>query len=155
MYCPCTCICNHSWQDDIKSRNFLVYHDASYFSFRCRWLRERTRLWNCEEHILGRDVRLWDTVGKDYAEVTERLGWEVWETSDICKIWLIWEVELHNFSREGSAGSRRRWQWKLCIFLEEVRSELRELAGKNCVDIGGSHVWHSCTVSGLSGVSGS
>lgn len=28
----CTCICSHSWQDDIKSINLLVYHDA--WSFR-------------------------------------------------------------------------------------------------------------------------
>ena len=29
--CLCTCACNHSWNDDIKSRNLLVYHDTRSF----------------------------------------------------------------------------------------------------------------------------
>jgi len=42
----CTYISNHSWRDEIKSINLLVYHDAWSFTFGCRWLGESIRLWN-------------------------------------------------------------------------------------------------------------
>lgn len=47
----------HSWQDDIKSINILVYHNSLSFSFKCRWLGERTRLWNCTRQIWSWDAR--------------------------------------------------------------------------------------------------
>jgi len=58
---PRTCIYNRSWRDDIKSINLLVYHDSLSFAFRCKWPRERTRLWNC-----ARQVSSWDAGSKRY-----------------------------------------------------------------------------------------
>ena len=41
--CLCTFICSHSWWDDIKSINLLVYHDA--WSFRMQVTERGDRLW--------------------------------------------------------------------------------------------------------------
>lgn len=43
----CTYDYNHSWRDDNKSINLLVYHDVWSFNFGCRWPGERTWLQNC------------------------------------------------------------------------------------------------------------
>jgi len=78
---PCTCICNHSWQDNIKSNNLLVYHDALSFTFGCRWPRERTRLWNCARKISSRDAGS-GHYRENCAEVIGRLRWTIRINSD-------------------------------------------------------------------------
>jgi len=42
--CRCTCTCSHSWWDDIKSRNLLVYHDT--WLFRIQVTKRSSKVWS-------------------------------------------------------------------------------------------------------------
>lgn len=85
---PCTCICDCSWRDDIKSINLPVYHDAPYFIFGCRWPGWRTRFWNYVENILG-----WDAGSVALSRKIMQRSLGGWDEQSgiavtICGIWL-------------------------------------------------------------------
>ena len=44
--CLCTCICSHSWRDDIKSKNLLFYHDAWSFRMQVNERGDKVLSWD-------------------------------------------------------------------------------------------------------------
>lgn len=105
MFQQCTCSCNHPWRGDIKSKNILVYLDALSFGLGCRWLGERIRLWNCIEHISGRNERLQVTIGKNCADVTRKQICVIWDTSNNNRREPN-KTELRSSGEEDMAGCR-------------------------------------------------
>ena len=77
MYHPCTCIHNHSWWEDIKSINILIYHDVLSFAFECKWPGERTRLLKLCKVYFKLGCGLQELPNENFIEVTWRLGWIV------------------------------------------------------------------------------
>lgn len=44
--CWCKCTSSHSWQDDIKSKNLLVYHDTWSFWMQVTWRGSKVARWD-------------------------------------------------------------------------------------------------------------
>lgn len=142
--CSCTCICSHSWWDDIKSINLLVYHDAWLF-----WRQVTKR----EENLLkprkasfklgcGPCALLVKTTQKSLREGDGKYR----STVIVPGISLGWRKNLRNFweekfgVQEGWAGKNcvifgrcRQWEFgkkKLCSSWRELAASSQSLATK-------------------------
>lgn len=60
--CLCTCISSHSWRDDIKSINLLVYHDA--WSFQMQTIRTQDKVMKLRKESFNMGWRLWELLVK-------------------------------------------------------------------------------------------
>lgn len=103
---PCTCMCNHSCRDDIKSKNILVYHDASSFIFGCKWPRKRRRLWNYAKHISGWDAGSKALSRKIAYKSLGGWGWEICDSIDLLCDLAQLGGRTSQFFQRGNEGSR-------------------------------------------------
>lgn len=82
----CTCICNESWRDDIKSRNLLAYHDA-FFSLSDAGDWERGQGFKTVQSTFQAKMQAPGTINENYVEVTGRLRWVIWIGS-----YFLWDL---------------------------------------------------------------
>lgn len=107
--CWCTCTCSHSWQNDIKSKNLLVYHDT----------------WSFRIQVIGRGNKL-----ARQGDGSEKCWWKLHKGHWVMKMqnprrqWLSRRSNLggrKNYANFGrvSSGCRRDGRKNLCIFQNE------------------------------------
>lgn len=154
MFHSCTLFFNHSWRDDIKSRNILIYHDELFSMI---GLGDQEGGQGIETMKSTTQAKMWDSRALS-GKITQRsLGGRLEQPGTTVTSMREDSIGRHNcaiFLRR-QCGQHELLAVKIAQFSWESMIRLLELLVKTVQFWGIVKAGHDCVVSRLSGVSGS